>query len=60
MPRGRPKKLDNMTVFELAELQTRVTKAKIEKRNQERDAVRSAITAVAKQHGFNVKDLISR
>jgi hypothetical protein len=60
MSRGRPKKFENMTPFELAELQTRVIKAKIEARNAERNAVRSAITAVAKEHGFNVKDLISR
>ncbi len=60
MSRGRPKKLENMTTFELAELQNRIAKAKIEKRNQERDALRNAITAVAKEHGFNVKDLISR
>lgn len=55
---ARPKKLENMTRFELAELHNRVMKAKEEKRKEEAGKLREAITAMAKQHGFKVRDLI--
>jgi hypothetical protein len=57
---GRPRKLENLSTRELAEMQARVQRAKIIAENSEKDRLRSAITAMAKQHGFDVKDLISR
>jgi hypothetical protein len=57
---GRPRKLENLSTRELAEMQARVQRAKIIAENSEKDRLRSAITAMAKQHGFDVKYLISR
>ena len=60
MPRGHPKKIDNLTSRELSELHTRDLRAKVLAENKEKDRLRSAVTAMAKQHGFELKDLISR
>jgi hypothetical protein len=56
---GRPKKIENMTAFELQELQNRITAAKEAKRKQEAASLRDAIMTMAKRHGFNVKDLLT-
>lgn len=58
MTRGRPKKLENMTAFELAELENRIAKAKAEKRKEEASKLKDAITAMVKAEGFRVKDII--
>jgi DNA-binding protein H-NS len=57
---ARPKKLENMSASELAEIEARIERMKMDKRNAERAAVREAILAVAKQHGFDIHELFGR
>jgi cupin superfamily acireductone dioxygenase involved in methionine salvage len=57
---GRPKKLENLSTRELAEMQVRVKRARIIKENHHKDMLRLAITKLAKENGFSVRDLISR
>jgi hypothetical protein len=47
---ARTKKLENMSFAELAAMEARIEKVKIEK-NAERDAVREKIIGLAKEHG---------
>jgi DNA-binding protein H-NS len=57
---ARPKKLENMSAAELTAMQARIERMKIDKSNAERVAVREKILAVAKQHGFDIRDLFGR
>ena len=54
----RPKKLENMTAAELVAMQARIERIKIEKQNADRAAVRQKMAAIAKQHGFDIRDLL--
>ena len=56
--RGRPKKLENLSARELAEMHTRVLRAKVLAENKEKDRLRAAITAMANANGFRVKDIL--
>jgi hypothetical protein len=59
MPRGRPKKLENMTAAEIALMEARVKRAKIIKRNEEMDRIKAHVAKLAKAHGFkDVKDIL--
>jgi hypothetical protein len=64
--RGRPKKITvyrdvgSMTAAEIAVIEARIKRARIIAENSEKDRLRAAIRSMAKQHGFNVEDLISR
>jgi hypothetical protein len=55
---GRPKKLENMTAAEIAAMEARVKRARIIKENHHKDMLRSAITKMAKENGFDVKDIL--
>jgi DNA-binding protein H-NS len=55
---ARTKKLENMSFAELAAMEARIEKVKIEKQNAERDAVREKIIGLAKEHGFDVRELL--
>jgi DNA-binding protein H-NS len=57
---ARPKKLENMSAAELSAMQARIERMKMDKHNAERAAVREKILALAKQHGFDVHELLSR
>ncbi len=57
---ARGKNLENMSYAELAEMQARIGRAKLEKQNSERTALRQKLTDMAKQHGFDIHDLIGR
>lgn len=57
---ARPKKLENMSVAELAEMQANIERMKINKHNTERAVVREKIVALAKQHGFDIQELLGR
>jgi hypothetical protein len=48
----------DMTVAEIVAMETRVKRAKVIKENEEKDRLRSAITAMARQHGFDVEDIL--
>jgi len=55
---ARPKKLENMSAAELAAMAAHIERLKIEKQNAERAAVREKMIAFAKQHGFDIRDLL--
>jgi hypothetical protein len=58
MPRGRPKKLENMTAAEIAAMEARVKRARIIKENFHKDMLRLAITKLVKENGLEVKDIL--
>ena len=41
-------------------MEARIERLKIEKQNSERAAVRKQLTDIAKQHGFDIRELIGR
>jgi len=55
---ARSKNIENMSFAELAAMQTRVERAKLEKQNAERTALREKLTAMAKDAGFDIRELI--
>lgn len=57
---GRPSKLEKMSAKELAEMEVRIQRLKIEKQNSERAAVRKQLTDLAKQHGFDIRDVMGK
>jgi DNA-binding protein H-NS len=56
---ARPKKLENMSYAELERMQARIEEAKLEKQKADRTAVREKIAAIAKQHGFELRELFA-
>ena len=52
--------LDKKSYAELAAIEVRIKRLKIEKENAERAAVRQRVTDLAKQHGFDIHDLLGR
>jgi len=57
---ARTKSLENMSAVELAAIQARIERIKTDKKNAERAAVREKILGLAKQHGFDIRDLFGR
>jgi DNA-binding protein H-NS len=57
---ARPSNLEKMSYKELAEMEVRIQRLKIEKQNSERAAVRKQLTDLAKQHGFDIRDLLRK
>jgi DNA-binding protein H-NS len=55
---ARSPDLEKMSYAELAEMEARIQKLKIEKQNSERAAVRKKLIDLAKQHGFDVRELL--
>jgi DNA-binding protein H-NS len=55
---ARSKSLENMSTAELASMEARIGQLKIEKQNAERDVVRQKIISLAKEHGFDIRELI--
>jgi DNA-binding protein H-NS len=55
---ARSKSLENMSAAELASMEARIGQLKIEKQNAERDVVRQKIISLAKEHGFDIRELI--
>jgi hypothetical protein len=57
--RGRPPKLESLSIRELSEMEARVKRAKIIKRNEEMDRIKAHVAKLAKAHGFkDVKDIL--
>jgi len=50
--------LDKMTYAQLSAMEQRVARAKAEKEDAERVAVRKKATDFAREHGFHIRDLI--
>jgi DNA-binding protein H-NS len=54
---ARSKNIENMSYAELAAMQVRIERAKVEKLGAERAALREKLTDLAKKHGFEIRDL---
>jgi DNA-binding protein H-NS len=52
--------LDAMSYAELAQMQSRIERLKIERQNTERAELRQRILAMVKEHGFEISDLFGR
>lgn len=57
---ARTKNLENMSFAELAAMQVRIERAKIEKQGAERLALRQKLTDIAKEHGFDIHELFGK
>ena len=57
---ARSKNIANMSFTELAAMQARIERLKVEKQSAERAAVRQKLTDLAKQHGFDIHELIGK
>src|SRR5262245_45676863 len=55
---ARSKNIENMSVAELAAMEARIARAKIEKQGAERTALRQKLTAMAKDAGFDIRELL--
>jgi DNA-binding protein H-NS len=55
---ARPSNLEKMTYAELAQMEVRIQQLKAEKQDAERAAVRQKIASLAKQHGFDIRELL--
>src|SRR5215510_10478746 len=54
---ARTKSLENMSATELAAMEARIERIKIEKQNAERAALREKIAKMAKDAGFDINEL---
>jgi DNA-binding protein H-NS len=52
--------LDKMSFAELTEIQREIDRAMAAKRNNERAEVRAKLIAIAKEHGFEIKELFGK
>jgi len=57
---ARPKKLENMSVAELSKMEADIERMKMNKKGVERAAVREKIMSIAKEHGFEIRELLGR
>ena len=55
---ARSPDLEKMTFAELSEMEARIQRLKIDKQNSERASVRKQLMDLAKQHGFDVRELL--
>jgi DNA-binding protein H-NS len=55
---ARTSDLDKMTFAELSEMELRVARAKAEKHDSERAVLRKKVTEFAKEHGYDIHELI--
>jgi DNA-binding protein H-NS len=52
--------IEKMSLIELKEMETRIARLVIQRREEERAALKEQIAALARQHGFDVRELIGR
>lgn len=52
--------LDNMSYAELAQMEARIARMKVEKQNAERAELRGRILTMVKEHGFEISDLFGK
>ena len=55
---ARPSDLERMSYAELCELELRIGRLKAEKQNAERAELRDRLASMAKEHGFDIRDLL--
>jgi DNA-binding protein H-NS len=51
---------DTMSYAELANMEARIARLKIEKQNAERAELRERVIAMVKEHGFEISDLFGK
>ena len=54
---ARSKNIENMSFAELTAMQARIERVKSEKQNAERAALRQKLADIAKQNGFDIREL---
>jgi DNA-binding protein H-NS len=54
---ARSKNIENMSFAELSAMQARIERAKVGKQSAERAALKQKLTDMAKEHGFDLRDL---
>ena len=57
---ARSKNIENMSYAELAAMQARIERVKVDKQNSERTELRQKLSDMAKQHGFDIHELFGR
>jgi DNA-binding protein H-NS len=57
---ARPSSIESMSYAELARIQARIERLKIEKQNAERTELRQRILAMVKEHGFEIQELFGK
>ena len=55
---ARSSDLEKMTYAQLTEMEARIERIKLEKQNSERAAVRKQLMDMAKEHGFDIRELM--
>jgi len=55
---ARSSELEKMSYAELTEMEARIERLKLEKQNSERAVVRKQLMDMAKEHGFDIRELI--
>ena len=55
---ARSSDLEKMTYAELTEMEAKIERIKREKQNSERAAVRKQLMDMAKEHGFDIRELM--
>jgi DNA-binding protein H-NS len=55
-----PSNLEKMSFAQLTEMETRIARMKMQKQDSERAAVRQKLIDLAKQHGFDIYELLGR
>lgn len=58
MSRGNGHGFEKMTYAELADLRNRIERLMVDKQNSERSALRQKMADMAKEHGFDLKELV--
>jgi DNA-binding protein H-NS len=54
---ARSKNIENMSYTELTQMQARIERAKAERQSADRQALRQKLADLAKEHGFDVREL---
>ena len=54
---ARSKNIENMSFAELTAMQARIERAKAERQSAERAALKQKMADMAKEHGFDMRDL---
>jgi DNA-binding protein H-NS len=55
---ARSSDLEKMTYAQLTEMEAKIERIKLEKQNSERAAVRKQLMDIAKEHGFDIRELM--
>ena len=57
---ARPSNLEKMSIADLSQLEARIARMKLAKQNSERAAIRQKLIDLAKQHGFDIRELLGK